>query len=134
MTHSAIAQPAIETEVIDTGCITGQPNHHMLNLRWHAQEAHGRAPARSVRPFYGTPFSGHDHDRQRRAGQLHAVEQAQQPVGRVRNVMLAGLPVMQSPFGDVKKLRAALQVKAQIAVHGPEPKRKLGAGFRVMAA
>jgi hypothetical protein len=34
----------------------------------------------------------------------------------------------------MKKLRAALQVKAQIAVHGPKPKRKLGAGFRVMAA
>lgn len=48
--------------------------------------------------------------------------------------MLAGLPVMQSPFSDVKKLRAALQVKAQVAVHGAEPKRKLGAGFRVVAA
>ena len=54
--------------------------------------------------------------------------------GRVRGVMLAGLPVMQSPFSDVKKLRAALQVKTEAAVHGAEPKRKLGAGFRVMAA
>jgi hypothetical protein len=72
--------------------------------------------------------------RPRVAGQLHPVEQAQQPVCRVRDVMLAGLPVMQSPLGDVKKLRAALQVKAQVAVHGPKPKRKLGAGFRVMTA
>lgn len=34
----------------------------------------------------------------------------------------------------MKKLRAALEVEAQAAVHGAEPKRKLGAGFRVMAA
>ena len=64
------------------------------------------------------------------ARQLHAVEQAQQPVGCVRDVVLAGLPVMQSPFSDVKKLRASRQVKAQVAVHVPEPKRKLGAGVR----
>jgi hypothetical protein len=40
---------------------------------------------------------------------------------------------MQSPLGDLKKLRAALQVQPQIPVHGPEPKRKLGAGFSVKA-
>jgi hypothetical protein len=34
----------------------------------------------------------------------------------------------------MKKLRAALQVKAQAAVHGAEPKRKLGAGVRVKTA
>ncbi|WP_208911172.1 hypothetical protein [Paracidovorax avenae] len=38
---------------------------------------------------------------------------------------------MQSPFVDVKKLRAASQVKAQVAVHGAEALGKLGAGVRV---
>ena len=40
---------------------------------------------------------------------------------------------MQSPLSDVKKLRATGQVQAQIAVHGPEPLRKLGAGVGVEA-
>ncbi|MBF9264288.1 hypothetical protein [Paracidovorax cattleyae] len=38
---------------------------------------------------------------------------------------------MQSPFGDVKKLRAAGQIEAQVAVHGTEALGKLGAGVRV---
>lgn len=49
--------------------------------------------------------------------QLHAVKQPQQPIGCIRDVMLARLPVMQSALGDVKKLRAAGQIKAQVAVH-----------------
>nr|WP_232727797.1 hypothetical protein [Acidovorax sp. 69] len=67
------------------------------------------------------------------AGQLHAVEQPQQLVGRKRDVVFARLPVMQSALSDVKKLRATGQIQAQVAVHGFEPKRKLGAGVRVMA-
>jgi hypothetical protein len=35
---------------------------------------------------------------------------------------------------DMKKLRAALQVKAQAAVHGAGPKCKLDAGVRVKTA
>ena len=40
---------------------------------------------------------------------------------------------MQSPLGDVKKLRAARQIKPKVSVHGFELKRKLGAGVRVKA-
>lgn len=66
--------------------------------------------------------------------QLHPVEQPQQPIGGIGDVVLARRPVMQSALGDVKKLRTAGQIQAQVAVHGPEGLSKLGAGVRVVAS
>lgn len=66
------------------------------------------------------------------ARQFHAVEQPQQPVRCVRDVVLAAGPVMQSTFGDVKKLRAARQIQAKALVHDPEAQGKLGAGVGVV--
>lgn len=64
--------------------------------------------------------------------QLHAVEQAQQSVRRIRDVVLAGFPVMYSPGRHMKKLRAAMQIHAQASVHGAEILSKLGAGITVV--
>lgn len=64
--------------------------------------------------------------------QLHAVEQAQQPVRCIRDVVLAGLPIMYSPGRHMKKLRARRQIHAQASVHGAEILSKLGAGITVV--
>lgn len=64
--------------------------------------------------------------------QLHAVEQAQQPVRCIRDVVLAGLPIMYSPGRHMKKLRAAMQIHAEASVHDTEVLSKLGAGITVV--
>ena len=45
------------------------------------------------------------------AGQLHPVQEPQQLVSSKGDVVFARLPVMQSALCDVKKLRAARQIK-----------------------
>ena len=66
------------------------------------------------------------------ARQLHTVEQPQQLVGGVREVVLAGFPVMYSPSRHMKKLRTGVQIHAQIPVHGAEATGKLEAGITVV--